>query len=213
MNYVFPLYSYDTNKAMTQNAHLYIKMLVHALAIGLIGCMAVPAVNAQPTSPSPETSPPQSGQEQPKQSPETSRIPEQTQQNSYVGFGGVIGIQGSTTSLSQGTFSILSKHVLTNNLAIHGDATIFGSLNPSASIGLTFNKPISSDSLPITFTPFLGAGIMAYDQNGIMVSPLITGGIDISTPTNLTLTVRANAGLVKDRKADIGVLFGVGYNY
>jgi hypothetical protein len=198
---------------MTQNTRPYIKMLVHAFEIVLISCIAVPAVNAQPTPPSPETSPPQPGQDRPQQSPETSKIPEQPQQNSYLGFGGVIGIQGSTTSLSQGTFSIVSKNVLSNNLAIHGDATIFGSLTPSASVALTFNKSISSDSLPITFTPFLGVGIMAHEENGIRINPLITGGVDISTPTNLTLTVRANAGFVKDRKADIGVLFGVGYNY
>jgi hypothetical protein len=195
---------------MTQNTRPYIKMLVHAFEIVLISCIAIPSVNSQPTSPSPETPPPQPGQEQPKQSP---GIPEQPEQNSYFGFGGVIGIQGGTTSLSQGTFSILSKQVLTNNLAIHSDATIFGSLTPSASVALTFNKSISSDSLPITFTPFLGAGIMAHDENGIKINPLITGGVDLSTPTNLTLTVRANAGFVKDRKADVGVLFGIGYNY
>jgi hypothetical protein len=204
---------HSTRNTMSSNPHLSMKTLVNAISIVLISCIAVPAVNAQPTSPSPETSPPQSGQEQPKQSPETSKTLEQPQQNSYLGFGGVIGIQGGTTSLSQGTFSILSKHVLTNNIAIHSDATIFGSLTPSASVALTFNKPISSDSLPITFTPFLGAGIMAHDENGIRISPLITGGVDISTPTNLTLTVRANAAFIRDRKADVGVLFGVGFNY
>jgi hypothetical protein len=198
---------------MSSNPYLSIKMLVNAISIVLISCVAVPTAIAQPTSPSPATPTPSPGQEQPKQSPETPSTPEQPQQNSYFGFGGVIGIQGGTTSLSQGTFSILSKQVLTNNLAIHSDATIFGSLTPSASVALTFNKSISSDSLPITFTPFLGAGIMAHDENGIRVSPLITGGVDLSTPTNLTLTVRANAGFVKDRKADVGVLFGVGYNY
>ncbi len=185
---------------MSSNPHLSIKMFVNAISIVLISCIAVPAVNAQPTSPSPETTPLPPEQEQ-------------AQQNSYLGFGGVIGIQGGTTSLSQGTFSILSKQVLTNNLAIHSNATIFGSLTPSVSVALTFNKSISSDSLPITFTPFLGVGIMAHKENEIKISPLIAGGIDISTPTNLTLTVRANAGFVKDSKADIGVLFGVGYNY
>jgi hypothetical protein len=199
-----------TDKALTPNTRISIKMLVNALAVVLISCMSVPAVNSQPTSPSPETTPPPPAQEQPQQSPKT---PEQLQQNSYFGFGGVIGIQGSTTSLSQGTFSILSKHVLTNNLAIHSDATIFGSLTPSASVALTFNQPINSDSLPITFIPFLGAGVMAYDDKGTRISPLITGGIDISTPTNITLTFRANAGFVSDRKADVGLLFGIGYNY
>lgn len=115
--------------------------------------------------------------------------------------------------MSQGTFSILSKHVLTNNLAIHSDSTIFGSLTPSTSVALTYNQPITSDSLPITFTPFLGAGIMAYDEKGINISPLITGGVDISTPINLTLTLRANAGFVRDQKADIGVLFSTRFSY
>jgi hypothetical protein len=213
MSKIHHLLSIDPDKAITSNSRQSIKMLVNAISIVLISCMAVPTTIAQPTSPPPETTPPPPGQEQPQQSPETSKTPEQLQQNSYFGFGGVIGIQGGTTSLSQGTFSILSKQVLTNNLAIHSDATIFGSLTPSASVALTFNKSISSDSLPITFTPFLGAGIMAHDENGIRINPLITGGVDLSTPTNLTLTVRANAGFVKDRKADVGVLFGIGYNY
>jgi hypothetical protein len=197
---------------MSSNPHLSIKMLVNAVSIVLISCIAVPTVNAQPTSPS-QTTPPQTGQEQPQQSPETPITPEQPQQKSYIGFGGVIGIQGGTTSLSQGTFSILSKQVLTNNLAIHTDDTIFGSLTTSSSIALTYNHLISSDSLPIVFIPFLGVGIMTYDNNGLIISPMIMGGVDISTPTNLTLTVRANAAFVRDRKADVGVLFGVGFNY
>ena len=69
--------------------------------IALIDWMSVFAVNAQPISPSSET---------------TSAQP---QQNSYVGFGGVVGLQGSTTSLSQGSFSVLHKHVLNESLAIH----------------------------------------------------------------------------------------------
>jgi hypothetical protein len=190
----------DQGKAMTPNACLSIKMLVSALAIILIGGIAIPAAISQPTSPQTAPPPPQP-------------VPQQPQQSSYIGFGGVIGIQGGTTSLSQGTFSLLSKQVLTNNLAIHADSTIFGSLTPSTSVALTFNQPIVIDDLPLVFTPFLGVGIMAYDEKGLNISPLITGGIDINTPTNLTLTVRANAGLVSDRKADVGVLFGVGFNY
>ncbi len=88
---------------MSSNPHLSIKMLVNAISIVLISCMTIPTTIAQPTSPSPETTPPPPGQEQPQQSPETSKTPAQLQQNSYFGFGGVIGIQGGTTSLSQGT--------------------------------------------------------------------------------------------------------------
>jgi hypothetical protein len=185
---------------MIINTLLSIEMLVNAIAIVLIGCISVPAAIAQPTAPSSETPAPQP-------------TPEQPQQNSYVGFGGVIGIQGGTTSLSQGTFSVFSKHVLTNNLAIHQTDTIFGSLTASSSIALTFNQPISSDSLPIVFIPFIGAGVMADFENGTRISPHLTGGIDIGTPTNVSATLRINAGFVKNRKADIGVLFGIGFNY
>ena len=198
IHYLLPI---SADKAMTPTARLSIKMLVNALEIVLTGCIAVPAAISQPTLPPPP------------QPPSPQPIPEQIQPSSYIGFGGVIGVQGSTTSLSQGTFSVLSKHILTNNLAIHSDSTIFGSLTPSTSVALTFNQSISSNSLPLVFTPFLGAGIMAYDEKGLKISPLITGGVDISTPTNLTLTVRANAGFVNDREADIGVLFGLGFNY
>ncbi len=186
---------------MILNIRLSMKMLVNAIAIGLISSISMSPAIAQPTAPSPETPPlPQP-------------TPEEPQQNGYIGFGGTIGIQGRTTSLSQGTFSILSKHVLTNNLAIHTANTIFGSLTPSSSIALTFNKPINSDSMPIVFTPFVGAGIMADYENGTRISPHITGGIDLGTPTNVSATLRINAGFVKDRKADIGILFGIGFNH
>jgi starvation-inducible outer membrane lipoprotein len=87
---------------MILNTPLSIEMLVNAIAIVLIGCISVPAAIAQPTAPSSETPAPQPPPEQPP-------VTEQPQQNSYVGFGGVIGIQGGTTSLSQGTFAILLK--------------------------------------------------------------------------------------------------------
>jgi hypothetical protein len=183
---------------MAPNAHPSIQMWVNVLTSVLIGCIDVPAAIAQPT-PSPQTPP------QP--------IPEQIKPSSYLGFGGVIGIQGNTTSLSQGTFSILAKHILTDNLAIHSDSTVFGSLTASTSIALTYNQPISSDSLPFTFVPFVGAGVMAYQENDLKISPMVTGGLDISTPTNLTLTVRGTAGFIRDRQADIGILFGAGFNY
>jgi hypothetical protein len=173
---------------MILNTHRSIKIVINAIAIVLISCISIPPAIAQPTSPSPETPPPQP-------------TPEQPQQNSYIGFGGVIGIQGRTTSLSQGTFAAFSKHVLTNNLAIHTAHTIFGSLTPSSAIALTFNKPINSDSLPIVFIPFIGAGVMADFENGTRISPHITGGVDIGTPTNVSATLRINAGFVSDRTA------------
>jgi hypothetical protein len=109
--------------------HSPIKILVSAITVPLIGCISVPAGNAQSTPPPSKTNPPQ---------PTLEKLP----QSNYLDFGGVIGIQGSITSLSQGTFSVLSKNVLTENLSIHSAGTAFGSLTSSASVALTY---ISTD--------------------------------------------------------------------
>ncbi len=69
---------------------------------------------------------------------------------------------------------MLSKHVLTKNLAIHTANTIFGSFVSSSSVALTYNRPISREDMPIVFTPFLGGGIMTRSENGIKISPSIT---------------------------------------
>jgi hypothetical protein len=179
---------------------LAIKTLVIASTIPLIGGIAIQPGNAQPTSPSSETTPSQ---------PTLEKLP----QSNYLGLGGVIGIQGNTTSLSQGTFSVLSKNVLTENLSVHTASNVFGSLTSSSSIALTYNQPMNSDSLPVSLTPFLGGGITAYYDNSTKIIPHITAGIDLGLPTNLTGTVRANANFVTDKQTEIGILFGIGYNY
>ena len=194
-----------TLNTMIPNIRLFVGVLVGTFAISLASTFAIPTATAQPSSPAPETTP--------SQSPQPEATPPAPKQSSYFGFGGNIGIQGSTTSLSQGTFSLLSKRVLTDNLAIHSANTIFGSSVTSSSVALTFNQPISSQDLPIVFIPFLGAGVIVHHENGTRINPLITGGIDASTPLDLTGTLRINAGFINNRQADIGILFGVGKNY
>jgi hypothetical protein len=174
------------------------KILVKTIATLFISCLFISSSNAQPAS---------------SPSPVTVEAQDRPQQTSYLGFGGVIGLQGRTTSLSQGTFAILHKHVLNESLAIHSAATIFASAVPSTSIALTFNQPTVVDNIPVIFTPFLGAGIIVYPDNGTKISPLITGGVDADTPFGFTGTLRINAGFVSDRPAEIGILFGIGKNY
>jgi hypothetical protein len=179
---------------MTTIARISAQMLVNTIAIALIGWIDVSATTAQPSNPNPETTPPP---------PQDATPPTpKPKQSSYFGFGGNIGIQGNTTSLSQGSFSLLNKHVLTDNLAIHGAMTIFGSSVSSNSVALTFNQPISNNDLPIVFTPFIGGGIIVHYEDGTKINPLVTGGIDASTPFGLTGTLRINAGFISDRQAD-----------
>jgi hypothetical protein len=175
------------------------KILVQTITTLLVSNLFISSSNSQPI---PATPP-----------PVTTAAEDRPQQTSYLGFGGVIGLQGRTTSLSQGTFSLLHKQVLNENLAIHSSATIFASAVPSTSIALTFNKPTVVDNIPVIFTPFLGAGVMVYPDNGTRIRPLITGGVDADTPFGFTGTLRINAGFVSDRQADVGILFGIGKNY
>jgi hypothetical protein len=194
-----------TNIDMNTKTCLSMNILFQAIAIALFSSIFVSVATAQTNSLAPETTPPQ------PQQPEAT--PPAPKQSSYFGFGGNIGIQGSTTSLSQASFSLLNKQVLTDNLAIHGANTIFGSSVMSSSIALTFNQPITNSDLPIVFTPFVGGGIILHYENGTRINPLITGGIDASTSFGLTGTLRINAGFISDRQADIGILFGVGKNF
>lgn len=198
---------------MTSNAIGSTKILVNAVTITLFSCISVTASNAQTIKPMAEFSPSQLTSPSSETQPSETLSEEPPSQRSYIGLGGVIGLQGKTTSLSQGTFSVISKQVLSRNFAIHSDNTIFGSLRASSSVALTYNHPIRSESLPIVFIPFLGGGVIVHDENGLKVNPLVTAGIDIDTPINMTGTVRINSGFIGGRSADVGVIFGVGYNY
>jgi hypothetical protein len=218
---------------MTVNVSRSIKIWLEAMAMAAICCMFARPGNAQiivpsqesvsglpqfivpsfktalelpqPITPSTEVKTPEAVAEDIPEGPPGQR--------SYVGLGGVIGLQGRTTSLSQGSFSVVTKQVLTRNLAIHTTDTVFGSLTASSSLALTYNHPIRDENLPIVFIPFLGGGVMLRNENGLKVNPHITAGIDIDTPTNVTGTIRINSGFVSGRKADLGIIFGVGYNF
>jgi hypothetical protein len=222
---------------MTVNVSRSLKIWLEAMAMAAICCMSASPGNAQIIVPTEESIPglpqftvpsfktalelpqPATPSDEVKTPEATPEAQPETQpegppgQHSYIGFGGVIGLQGRTTSLSQGTFSVVTKQVLTRNLAIHTADTIFGSSVASSSLALTYNHPIRDANLPIVFIPFVGGGVMLYSENGTKVSPLVTAGIDIDTPTNVTGTIRINSGFVSGRKADVGIIFGVGYNY
>jgi hypothetical protein len=206
------------------------KTLVNAIALTLVSYIAIPASHAQTAEPiaelppaplaspssangvtSPQTTMPSSEVKPPESLPAESEAA--PGQRNYIGVGGVVGLQGDTTSLSQGAFSIVGKQVLTRNLAIHTADTVFGRSTASSSVALTYNHPIRYEGSPLVFIPFLGGGIMLHNNHGLKVNPMITGGIDIDTPQHITGTVRINSGFVRDRSADVGIILGVGYNY
>lgn len=136
------------------------------------------------------------------------------QPRSYIGVGGAIGLSGDTTALSSGGFSILTKSVLSENLALHSANVLFGSNISSSSFALTFNLPIREESAnQITVIPFLGGGIALRNLDGLIISPMVSGGLDIPLSKDFTGTIRVNTIFPSDRQADVGILTGIGFNF
>ncbi|PZU98897.1 MAG: hypothetical protein DCE90_03580 [Pseudanabaena sp.] len=136
------------------------------------------------------------------------------QPRSYIGVGGAIGLSGDTTALSSGGASFLTKSVLSENLALHTATVLFGSNISSSSLALTLNLPIREESAnQITVIPFLGGGVALRNADGLTVSPMVSGGLDIPLSKDFTGTVRVNAIFPSDRQADVGILAGIGFNF
>jgi hypothetical protein len=133
---------------------------------------------------------------------------------SYIGLGGTIGISGNNTALGTGGLAILSRNVLNDLLSIHSNNVVFGSAIPSASNALTLNFPIrDSTTQEIVVSPFLGAGIQLRNIDGLYISPLAVGGVDIPLNKSLTGTIRLEAAFPNTGNTDMGLSIGIGYNF
>ena len=132
---------------------------------------------------------------------------------SYLGLGGNIGINGESTTLGDGAFSILGRTTFTKNISLH-TSTIFGDDNVSA-FAVTLGIPIyksSDDRLELLY-PFIGGGIAIEDIFGNFdTDGLLTAGVDVPITERIVTTTRINIGLADD-DTDVGLLLGVGYNF
>jgi hypothetical protein len=135
------------------------------------------------------------------------------QNNGYLGIGGAIGLNGNTTSLSTGGVVVLSKVRLSNNFSLHDATVLFGSAAATSMIIVTADLPIRNSTGQTVVSPFIGGGAMLRYDQGLSISPAISGGIDIPLARGFTGTVRVNAGFPSNRNADVGVLVGAGYNF
>jgi hypothetical protein len=186
---------------MNSQKYLLSGLFGNKLVACLIACLLTPAAHAQ-SSPPETTSP--------------SKIPEVSEQKAlrnYMGVGGALGLSGNTTSLSEGGIAVLNKVVLTDNLSIDGTTIIFARSTPSTAVALTYNLPIETEGIPFSFIPFVGAGALLDNNNGTRINPMVSGGVDIVTPTNFTGTIRVNAAFPSDQQADVGLIFGVGFGF
>ncbi|MDX2255648.1 MAG: hypothetical protein NW214_09050 [Pseudanabaenaceae cyanobacterium bins.39] len=153
-------------------------------------------------------------QSESKESDSQKSITAVIRQRGYIGAGGSIGLSGETSALGTGGFSLFSKTVFTDNLSMHNNTVIFGTGISSSASNLTVDFPLrDANSQQIIASPFIGGGVMFRNENGIKIAPHITGGVDVPMSRNITGTVQLNVGLPSDRKADMGLLLGVGYSF
>jgi hypothetical protein len=140
---------------------------------------------------------------------------EQFQQQSYIGIGPAFGLAGTSSSLSTGGLAILYKNTFSENFSLQGTSVVFGSSIPYASAALTINFPIrDEDSGYIEFSPFLGGGVAARNENGsVYISPHLTGGVDFPLPIGVTGTIHLDAAFPESRPAEIGIIMGIGSNF
>ncbi|WP_434686514.1 hypothetical protein [Pseudanabaena minima] len=139
---------------------------------------------------------------------------EAIRQRGYIGVGGSIGISGNTSALGTSGFSLFSKTIFTDNLSMHNNTVIFGTGISSSSSNLTVDFPIrDATSQQIVLSPFIGGGVMLRNEDGLKIAPHVTGGVDVPLSRNITGTVQLNVGLPSDRKADMGLLLGIGYSF
>ena len=133
--------------------------------------------------------------------------------SSYLGLGANIGIDGGTSSLADGNFSIISKIGLTKNFSFRPGAV----LGDNATILLPITLDFPLDSLgdqfrePQGIAPYIGVGAAIKTGDNSDTAVLVTGGIDVPLNQQFTANVAVNAGFFS--QTDVGVILGVGYNF
>ena len=135
------------------------------------------------------------------------------QNNGYVGIGSAIGLGGNTTALGTGGVPILSKVRFSDSFSLHDATILFGGGAATSMVIVSADFPIRNDAGQTVFSPFIGGGAMLRYNQGLSISPAISGGVDIPISKNFTGTVRLNAGFPEHRQADVGFLVGIGYNF
>ncbi len=132
--------------------------------------------------------------------------------SSYIGVAGNVGLSGSSSSLSDGNISIISKIGITKTLSIR-PAVILGT-NTTILAPITYDYAFKSPdpfSEPLPIAPYVGLGAAIKNGDKSETALLVTGGVDLPLNNRLTATASINAGFFNE--TDIGVLVGVGYNF
>ncbi|WP_413198680.1 fasciclin domain-containing protein [Nostoc piscinale] len=132
--------------------------------------------------------------------------------SSYIGVAGNIGL-GGDSALSEGNIAVISKVGLTNYISVRPSA-VFGD-DTVVLVPVTFDflprsvNPTGEQRFPVS--PFVGAGVAIETSNDADVGLLLTGGVDVPLGDRFTLNGTVNAAFLD--QTDVGLLFGIGYNF
>ncbi|HEY9846809.1 MAG TPA: hypothetical protein V6D03_11505 [Candidatus Caenarcaniphilales bacterium] len=125
---------------------------------------------------------------------------------SYVGIGGNVGFDEGDLN-----FSVLSKVGITNRVSVRPSTSI--DFNEKAN----FRIPVTLDFAPqqqlgqFNISPYIGGGVAFSVGDDSDVGPMITAGIDVPLTPRFTATASVNVDFIND--TNVGLLFGVGYNF
>ncbi|MBD2345099.1 fasciclin domain-containing protein [Anabaena subtropica] len=132
--------------------------------------------------------------------------------SSYIGVAGNVGLAGDS-AVSRSNFAVISKVGLTNNLSVRPSAVFGNNTTVLVPLTLDFNprevEPGVVQSFPVS--PYVGAGVAIDTGRGSRTGLLLTGGVDVPLGDRFTATGTVNAAFVG--QTDVGLLFGVGYNF
>jgi hypothetical protein len=133
--------------------------------------------------------------------------------SSYLGAGVNIGLNGGSSALGDGNFTILSKIGLTRTFSAR-PSILLGD-NATILLPLTYDFSFQSVgdpfSEPLPIAPYLGVGAAIRTGDDTEAAFLVTGGVDVPLNNQFTATAAVNAGFFNN--TDIGLLLGVGYNF
>ncbi len=131
---------------------------------------------------------------------------------SYIGVGGNIGL-GGDSAVSEGNFAVISKIGLTRNFSVRPGAIIGD--DTLVMVPITFDLASQSANptgdRTFSISPFIGAGVAIETSNDANIGLLLTGGVDVPLGSRFTLNGTVNAAFLD--QTDVGLLFGVGYNF
>ena len=129
--------------------------------------------------------------------------------SSYVGAGLNIGLTGDT-ALGDSSFTVLSKIGLTRTISVRPSVMIGDDADILIPVTLDFPS-YTADDIGISAAPYVGAGVAITTGDSDAVRLLLTGGVDVPLTPQFTATAAVNAAVFDE--TDIGLLFGVGYNF